>query len=70
MARGLIHIRRGTASALKQVYNTRSQKLRDFILKRKERRDACRGAKNKSNVKMGISGIARSSDLCANLKKV
>ena len=37
MARGLTHIRRGTASTLKLVYNTTSHKLGDFILKTKER---------------------------------
>ena len=41
---GLTHIRRGTSS--------RSHELGDFILKRKERRDVCRGARDTLNVKM------------------
>ena len=41
-----------------------------MILERKERRDAFRGAKDKSNVEMRISSIAKSVDLSANLKRV
>ena len=70
MTRGLTRIRRGTASTLKYVYNTRSHKIRDFILKGKEREDAYKGAKDKSNVEMWISDIAKSGDLIANLNKV
>ena len=70
MVRGLTHIRHGTASTLKQAYNTRSHKFGDFILKREERGDMCRGAKDKSNVEMWISAIAKSGDLIANLKRV
>jgi hypothetical protein len=63
----LTHIRRGTAP----TDNTRSQKRRNFILERKERRDAFRGAKDKSNVEMRISSIAaKSVDLGANLNRV
>ena len=52
MTCGLTRIRHGTASTFKLVYNTRFQKFGNFILKRKERGDACRGTKDKSNVKM------------------
>ena len=44
------------------------QKLGNFILEGKERGDACRGAKNKANVKMRISSTAKSCNLSANLK--
>ena len=40
------------------------------MLKRKERKDACGGAKDKSDVKMGISSVTRSGDLGSNLKRV
>ena len=43
--------------------------IRVLTLKKKERRNLCREAKDKSNVKMWISSIAKSGDLIANLKK-
>ena len=52
MARGLTHIRRGTASTLKKVNNTRSQVLGNFILKREKRSDSSGGAENKSSLEM------------------
>ena len=46
------------------VYNTGSQKLW------KERGDAFRRAKDKSNVKLRISSTAKTCDLSANMKEV
>ena len=68
MARGLTHIRCGTASTLESVYNTRSQKLGNSILKRKERGSTCRRAKDKANVEMRISRSTKSCNLSANLE--
>ena len=52
MACDLTHIRRGTASTLKKVNNTRSQVLGNFILKMEERSDSSGGAENKSSIEM------------------
>ena len=57
MTCGLTHIRRGTASTLKKVNNTRSQVLGNFILKREERSDSSGGAENESSIEMRESGI-------------
>ena len=70
MARGLTHIRRGTASTLEGVHDARSQVLGNFILKRKEGRDTCEGTEDKSNVKMRESSIAEAADLSADLERV
>ena len=70
---GLIQILRGGGCHTPQYPPSLcgpGHKLGDFILKRKERRDACRETKGKSNVKMWISSIAKSGDLIANLKRV
>ena len=67
MARGLTHIRRGTASTLKKVNNTRSQVLGNFILKREKRSDSSGGAENKSSLEMRESGITKAIDLGADL---
>ena len=50
MARGLTHIRRGTASTLEQVYHTGSQVFGNFILEGKKGRDSSGKTKNESNV--------------------
>ena len=63
MACGLTHIRRGTASTLKKVNNTRSQVLGNFILKREKRSDSSGGAENKSSIEMRESGITKAIDL-------
>ena len=63
MARGLTHIRRGTASTVKKVNNTRSQVLGNFILKREKRSDSSGGAENKSSLEMRESGITLGADL-------
>ena len=70
MARGLTHIRRGTASTLKKVNNTRSQVLGNFILKREKRSDSSGGAENKSSLEMRESGITKAIDLGADLERM
>ena len=70
MARGLTHIRRGTASTLKKVSNTRSQVLGNFILKREKRSDSSGGAENKSSLEMRESGITKAIDLGADLERM
>ena len=74
MARGLTHIRRGTASTLKKVNNTRSQVLGNFILKREKRSDSSGGAENKSSLEMRENNAAIMSSVlshsCASGHKV
>ena len=70
MARGLTHIRRGTASTLKKVNNTRSQVLGNFILKREKRSDSSGGAENKFSLEMRESGITKAIDLGADLERM
>ena len=60
MACGMTHIRRGTASALKEVNNTRSQVLENFILiKREKRSDSFGGAENESSIEMREAALQR-----------
>ena len=70
MACGLTHIRRGTASTLKTIHNTRSQVLGNFILKREKRRDSSGGTENKPDVEMRESGIKKVIDLGVDLKRM
>ena len=70
MACDLTHIRRGTASTLKKVNNTRSQVLGNYILKREKRSDAPGGAENKSSIEMREGGITKAIDLGADLEKM
>ena len=70
MACGLTHIRRGTASTLKKVNNTRSQVLGNFILRREKRSDSSGGAENKSSIEMRESGITKAIDLGADLERM
>ena len=70
MARGLTHIRRGTASTLKKVNNTRSQVLGNFILKRKKRSDSSGGAENESSIEMRENAITKTIDLSADLERM
>ena len=61
MACGLTHIRRGTASTLKKVNNTRSQVLGNFIFKREKRSDSSERKE---------SGITKAIDLSADLERM
>ena len=70
MSCGLTHIRRGTASTLKKVNNTRSPVLGNLILKREKRSDLSGGAENKSSIEMTESGITQVIDLGADLKRM
>ena len=70
MACGLIHIRRGTASTLKKVNNTRSQVLGNFILKREKRSDSSGGAENESSIEMRENSITKANDLGADLERM
>ena len=70
MACGLTRIRRGTASTLEKVNNTRSQVLGNFILKREKRSDSSGGAENKSSIEMRESGITKAIDLGADLERM
>ena len=70
MACGLTHIQRGTASTLKKVNNTRSQILRNFILKREKRSDSSGGADNESSIEMRESGITKAIDLGADFERM
>ena len=70
MACGLTHIRRGTASTLKEVTNTRSQVLGNFILKREKRSDSSGGAKNESSIEMRENAITKTIDLSADLERM
>ena len=74
MACGLTHIRRGTASTLKEVNNSRSQVLGNFILKtikgKKEAIDSSGGAENESSIEMRESGITKTTDLSADLERM
>ena len=65
MACGLTHIRRGIASTLKEINNTRSQVLGNFILKREKRseKEASGGAENESSIEMKKKAIDLSADL-------
>ena len=70
MACGLTHIRRGTASTLKKVNNTRFQVLGNFILKREKRSDSSGGAENKSSIEMRESVFTKAIDLGADLERM
>ena len=70
MARGLTHIRRGTASTLKEVNNNRSQVLGNFIFKMEKRSDSSGGAENEFRIEMRKSGITKAIDLSADLERM
>ena len=70
MACGLTHIRRGTASTLKKVNNTRSRVSGNFIFKREKRSDSSGGAKNQSGIEMRESGVTKSIELGADLERM
>ena len=70
MACGLTHIRRVTASTLKEVNNTRSQVLGNFILKREKGSDSSGGAENESSIEEKKSGITKAIDLSVDLKRM
>ena len=57
-------------STLKEVNNTRSQVLGDFILKRERRSDSSVGAENESSIEMRENGITKVIDLSADLERM
>ena len=63
-------MRRGTASTLKEVNDTRTQVLGNFILKREQRSDSSGGAENESSIEMKESGITKAIDLSADLERM
>ena len=68
MACGLTFIRRGAASTLKKIHNTRSQVLENFIRKGEKRRDSSGGTENEPDIEMRESSITKAIYLCADFK--